>query len=135
MKHSIKFTCLIIASMLQSACGPTVKTGTVKGKVTLAGKPVAGLLLNIVQPSKGIGASATLDETGTFSIPEELPVGDYNVSLTPLVPIPPTPGQPLPKYVPPSVIPKRYTQEETSGLKIEVKPGENDVDLNLLTGS
>lgn len=131
----MKWSSLLVGVFLLNGCGPTEKTGTVKGKVTLAGKPVTGLLLNIVQTGKGVGASTTLDENGGFAITEPLPVGEYLVAITPPVPVPPTPGQPLPKYVPPSVIPKRYTQEETSGLKIEVKPGENDVDLNLLAGS
>jgi hypothetical protein len=106
----------------------------VRGKVLLNGEPVKlGIVeLEPVDPEEGVDARGLIQADGTFT------VGTYSKNMTDGA----VPGEykvkirnysytrygPKPKSLEPSEIPKKYA----SGVKkITIKPGENDIKLEL----
>jgi hypothetical protein len=61
---------------------------------------------------------------GTFENDDGAMPGKYKVSLTP-------PDPPLDQPVPPPIIDPKYSNVETSGLTVEIKPGDNPVTLTV----
>lgn len=92
--------------------------GTISGKVTFEGKPVAGGYVVVLIGAEKNKFSAAIHKDGTFTL--SVPVGEYRVAIEP---IPGAKGQPLPP---------RYNSPATSSLAIRVQPGKQDVDLNLV---
>jgi hypothetical protein len=148
----------LVLLMLAAGCGGPAP-GRVTGRVLLDGKPVLGGVLTFVPADfKGPGASATVDESGGYTV--ELPPGDVlvsfdNHSLAPPPPrqLPPlpkgmspeiaaklggrSPGQPAPPADPPArsgryvKVPDRYFTAETANLKFTVTPGDQQHDIEL----
>jgi hypothetical protein len=135
---------LLVASGCQSG-GRSGPTGTVKGKVTLAGKPVpTGTMVSFVSDTAG-AAAAKVGADGAYELmaagKTQVPVGKYRVMVTD----PPAgtmsqadydkmmsggPKEPEAK-TPSTVIPAKYTAVGTSGLSYEVKAGPNAIDIEL----
>lgn len=61
---------------------PVVVTGNVTGKVTQAGKPVSGTLVNINSLATKLNAGTVTTSTGTYLTYSGLAAGKYNVSAT-----------------------------------------------------
>jgi len=104
-------------------------TGTVSGKVTYKGQAVTTGSVNFFAPEKGIGADAKLDSSGKFTLSQPLEAGTYKVYVTP----------PLPEQLPPGStakpapfdVPKKYQDAVTTSVSKEVKPGPNDIPIEL----
>lgn len=137
---------LLFAVLILPACGGksgglTGPTGTVTGKVTMKGQPVANA--NIVfYGTRGDTAVGTLGADGTYSLRYQagfsVPVGDYRVAITKG----PAPDAPVPNpedimAKPPVAavdksIPDKYRDPGTSNLIAVVKEGSNSgVDFDL----
>jgi hypothetical protein len=102
----------------------------VKGRVLLAdGKPLKGGFVTLVP--KGdlpLSPGAEIGPDGTFSVVtggsgEGAPAGDYKVRVEA-----PQFGTPAPRSRKKPVVPVRYTDEDSSGLVITVKPEANRLD-------
>jgi hypothetical protein len=106
------------------------------GVVTLDGKAVPRGAVSFHQVSGGPAAYAMIGNDGSYVIrtgrEEGLPAGDYQVSVTANEAptkaqtekgAPPPPGKPI--------TPDWYRMKETSGLRFTVKPGKNEINLEL----
>jgi hypothetical protein len=104
----------------------------VRGKVLLDGKPLTkGMIATM--PSAGRGANAKIQPDGSFELRtfgqnDGATVGVHRVAIVAFE----TPANAGPESGSgPSLVPKRYTSPETSGLTIDVKPGDNSPELKL----
>ena len=133
--------------------GDNLTTAPVSGKVTYKNTPVDGALVQFY-PEKGPLYSATTAQDGTFTLKgrssDGVVVGSgvFTVTLqeegaSPISDTPPDDPEKLGEYMlkheaaekkgpPKSLIPEKYSNPKTSGLKFEVKEGtENDFPLDL----
>jgi hypothetical protein len=118
-----------------AGCGGAYDS-TARGIVALDGKTVPRGTVSFHPVSGGPAAYATIGEDGSYSIrtgrEEGLPAGDYEVSVT--ANEPPTTSQSAKGGPPPpgkSITPAWYRMKETSGLRFSVKPGKNEINLEL----
>lgn len=122
----------LVACGLPIGCGDsTTDLAPVKGIVLLDGKPLTSGRVSAV-PAKGRGANGVIGADGTFELTTENPgdgaaVGTHTVSVVSMSPGSGGPEGPRGKLL----VPEKYTNDLTSGLTIEVKPGENNVKLEL----
>lgn len=119
---------LVGSSLALSGCQDQ-PMGTVSGKVSYRGKPVTSGTINFYAPEKGVGATAEIDASGTFTIDEPLDAGNYKVFVLPPQPQQLPPGQRA-KQVTFSVPPK-YQDANSTPLSREVKTGMNKFPLEL----
>jgi hypothetical protein len=136
------FVCAFFLGSLVFGCrrdkGPDF--APVQGVVRLNGKPEAGLLVRLspfAEKGNTVPAFATgkTDEQGKYTLSYEYkreagsgaPVGWHRVTLVDSK-VGFTPQGQLPK---PSSVPFPYSNVTTTPLVIEVKPGENSIDLDV----
>ena len=145
MKSLARWCSLAAGALLIAGCNSP--GAVLKGKVRLAGKPLAGgsVIVHAGQDQKIRGLIA---EDGSYEIPN-LPAGPclLTVHANARMPegmhlkqvLPPTdPNGPLPpgqaaSYTTnrPTAIPKKFTHPEESGLATTIKPGEQTFDIEL----
>lgn len=127
---------MCVATLACVGCGGA--ESTVSGVVTLDGTPVdlGDVTFYPAQTGKGQAASGDITSGGEYTIQAGqtggLPAGEYLVRVvsrgepTPHPQGgPPTPGK--------SLLPPRYGDASTSGLRFEVQPGSNEINLELKT--
>ncbi|MEW4529389.1 MAG: carboxypeptidase regulatory-like domain-containing protein [Maioricimonas sp. JB045] len=109
-------------------CGePPIPTGTVRGTVEVSGKAYGGNAeIVLLSPTTGQGATAPINEDGTFEISKPLPTGEYVAFLTPKSD--PNATGAVPVTIDTSV-PDKYWNEAMSDLRVTVDAGENQVGL------
>jgi hypothetical protein len=152
MKQSWVITAAALALASFAGCGPGVNygtTGTVAGKLTMEGQPMAAETQVIfMEPEKGYAAIANTDAAGNYKITQwndgnikngaELPVGKYRVMIQP--PASKENSEPTaeelmanPKLQRGAKVefPERYRQTHTSGLEFEIKQGANDIPIDI----
>lgn len=126
-------------------CGKAaVPTGRVSGKVTYKGQPVSLGTVAFRNDEKGAVAAAKLDSSGVYQLrfggDFNVPSGDYFVVVTPpdvelpiASDIAKDPSKAQTPIVQPEFpnIPRKYRNPLSSGLKFQVKPGENTFDIDL----
>ena len=89
------------------------ETGSLEGKVTLNGKPLAkGKVM--FHPKEGNAITAELSDDGTYTA-KDVPLGKLPVTIQ---------GEGVPKV---------FTDSKTTPLQVEVKPGKATVDFELKT--
>jgi len=125
---------------------PESERATVSGSVTNDGKPVtADSVIVFSCPDLNVTASGKLDSLGKFSLRPAsantgIPVGRYEVMIRGPEPAALMPG--TQEYQdrmmgktkapePPKDIPQNFTAFSTSGIALEIKPGQNTFDLDL----
>ena len=133
-------TALVVLSFASWGCGGArgkmPELGKVNGKVTYNGKPVTKGTVSFVPTSPGRrNATGTLDPNGYYKLQTETAgdgaeLGDYDVTIfshdepildyKPKVPVKPQP-----------LVPTKYENPKTSGLKRTVKSGSNTFDFEL----
>lgn len=151
---------VLIIPFLMCGCGgggglPAGDTGTVSGTVTYNSQPVpAGSTVVFVKQGGGAGVSGNgaTDASGNYQLSmrdgNDILVGVYSVGVAP----PPEPelspeqmmeqgmkeaenakpsASPAPPEEPTYAFPAKYVSPETSGLKFEVKAGENRFDIQM----
>ena len=120
---------LCLCPAIFAGCGPAKKPmGTVKGTVTLNGQPYADASVVFLSLTSGQAASVDIQAGGTFQLPSPLPADSYTVYLAPKA------GNPSDEPKPVSIdaaVPDKYWNEAASDIKIEVKEGENNVQVEL----
>jgi hypothetical protein len=129
----------LAALLLAPACGPArPELAPVWGKVTYKGEPVTKGTVSFkpVDPA-GSPASGTIDADGSYSLQSNEPgdgalPGEYKVAVSTV-----TTDQIL-DYIPKkrvakpkSPVPEKYANPETSGITRTVKPGRNDIPIEL----
>jgi|GEM_PF-620984 len=128
---------MLVSVALISGCGGDprgIARGDITGEVTFEGAPVTEGSVNFFSDKTGIAAGAKLDEKGSFTIPDGIEVGSYIISITPPYEEEEPPGlsteEKTKKEYPD--IPAKYRSGETSGLKAEVKNGENHFEFKMV---
>ena len=124
--HLLCVLCLCTAMF--AGCGKSKPMGTVKGTVTLDGQPYADASIVFLSLTSGQAASVDIQAGGTFQLPSPLPADTYTVYLAPKA------GNPSDEPKPVSIdatVPDKYWNEAASDIKIEVKEGENNVQVPL----
>lgn len=126
--QTLRFT-LLAALMVCIGCSRELPTGSVAGKVTFQGKPLAVGTVLLVNPATGIGANAVLDPSGGFRI-EGVRTGEYQVAIQ-RPPAPPPDEMAAGKEWTPSPVPDKYQVPDTSGLTVTINEGENTADFDI----
>lgn len=125
----------VALSIILSGCGSN-SAATVQGVVTLDGAPVPAGSISFVPATGGAQSYAMSDESGNYEVytgrEAGLTPGQYRVTVvarerpkvnqTEL-------GGPAPAGD--SLTPRWYASPDTSGLTFDVKPGSNDINLEL----
>jgi hypothetical protein len=113
---------LVLAALLNAdRCAAGEGLATVKGKVSLDGQPLTSGKIVFHLPD-GQFAGAKLQADGTFQV-DRLPPGALKVSFEA------TRGNGKGQVV--NLLPARYSSEERSEIKIEVRKGANTHDFEL----
>lgn len=120
----------LVAALLGLVGCTGKSSGTVSGKVTYKGNPVASGSVNFYNPGTGAAAEGKLDDNGAYTLPGPLDAGTYKVYLQPPIPEQLPPGQKAKKRAPFTVPPKYQTASNTPISK-EVKVGNNDIPITL----
>jgi hypothetical protein len=97
------------------------KSGQVAGKLTFENAPVAGGYFVTLVNTDGKRFSSAIQKDGTFQFKTPLTPGEYRVAIEPI------PGETA-KLVD---IPARYRSETTSGIRVNIQGGKQQVDFNL----
>lgn len=134
--------CAVVALAGCGGSGPA--GGTVSGKVTKGGAPVAGAKVEFYQANSPTASfAATTDDAGTFKLGSGQPAwrakpGSYKVTVTKFVP---TKGAKLPEGADPeqieasglgvSALPKDYANPATTPLTATINEGPNDLNLEV----
>lgn len=106
----------------------------VHGKIMYKGKPVPSGTIMFV-PDKGPAATAEIAKDGAYRLITEgigdgAVLGNHKVSITALADM----GNLLPEQrsgTPPPLVPAKYLSHENSGLRAEVKSGDNELNFDL----
>ncbi|TWU27584.1 carboxypeptidase regulatory-like domain-containing protein [Bythopirellula polymerisocia] len=140
ISNSVSLTILICFSLATiSGCGGAsheLETAPVTGTVKMDGQPVTSGYVFIL-PGKGRMAKGSIQEDGTFVMStydegDGVQVGEHPVIVTP---IPAGEGTPRPKGRA-TEIPPKYMKASSSGLTINVQPGDsNQLNLELSSKS
>lgn len=135
--RSVQRALLALAGLACLAgCQRGEELGHVTGKVTFKGKPVPSGFVIFANSAKGVYMTAPLDADGKFEVVMAkgagLPLGEYQIGVSPpLMDLPLGPAEAPPEADKRKDIPRHYREPATSGLKHEVKSGENVIDLDL----
>jgi hypothetical protein len=125
---------LVFIAASLTGCGSRYDA-SVKGAITLDGKPLPRGTVKFVPQGSGPAAYGSIDSDGSYSImtgrEKGLPIGDYIVTVVANEPstqgsnpsLPPAPGKPI--------TPQWFRDQAVSPLKYSVKPGKNEIDLDL----
>ncbi len=131
---------LVCCSLVLVGCGggagKAKPTGSVTGKVTLNGTPLANGTVVFFAAKAGDTAAGVLKSDGSYSLMYmkgfSVPAGDYRVAVTPGTPDTTAPDPtdlmkaPEKYEVKPSDIPEKFRNPDTSGLIAVVKEGSNN---------
>lgn len=104
-----------------------IPLGEVSGTVTFQGEPVSEGVVNLFSDQTGIATAAPLGSNGSFSVPGGIEIGEYAVHITP--PVVDVAGgvDPPPEEKSYPNIPEKYRDPATSGLKVTVEEGKENV--------
>ena len=123
--------CVCVAAsllILAAGCGgeSVNSTGTLTGTVSSKGTPYASCKVQILRVGTSVVKGRMVDENGKFRF-EEVPFGDYQLSVRQFVDPYTTGDIPFDKN-----IPKKYRSHKTSGLEVSVPTSEEVVfDFNM----
>jgi hypothetical protein len=132
---------LVVVGLLGlSAAGPAgcgsdrPKTAVVKGKVTFNGKPVPHGTVLFVPVTPGTSATGEIGPDGTYSLTtfkkgDGALLGKHKVVVVAMDEKPGAP--PVEGYLPPPIVPDKYSSPGTTDLEAEVREGENKMDFDL----
>jgi hypothetical protein len=107
--------------------------GTVSGKVTFQGTAVGEGRITFTNPQTGASADALLDAGGGYALKAPLPVGEYKVTVMPLIVRRQVGGKGpvVGDEKPAPNIPEKYRTIGTTDLKASVKEGPNDLNFDM----
>jgi hypothetical protein len=121
--------CALLLILPLSGCRPNDKA-SVRGKVTLAGQPLADVLV-MFAPEAGPGAGGVTNVEGTFELftggahGKRVFTGRCKISINEAEAVDEKGNRKPVRF------PDRYTSSESSGLTAELKPGPNECNFDL----
>lgn len=115
-------------------CAPA--GGRVTGTVKLGGKLLTAGNVHFVNTGANVRVNATINQDGTYETfladGRKLPVGQYQIAVTPPIFEMPIDADPATVKPPETVdIPQQYQDPATSNLTFTVASGENEFNINL----
>jgi len=120
---------------LLTGCGPAAKpTGSLRGSVTFNGTPIKDATIQLQSSQTGEAAASKVGDDGAYSFGAPITAGEYLVAILPVSKVPePGAGGREPPQMPAerTDIPERYRITAKSGLKVDVKSGDNTFDAKL----
>ncbi|EAQ81952.1 hypothetical protein DSM3645_17410 [Blastopirellula marina DSM 3645] len=117
------------ASGCNATSGPP--TGVVQGQVTFDGKPVTNGDITFYSGELGSGISEALDADGKYVTQTPIRTGSYTVTILPPSQPPPEDPRQLIVRVVSKDIPAKYRDPKKSGLRIDVREGDNSFDIEM----
>lgn len=134
LNRTLVATCLFATSLVGLVgCGESgPPTGTVTGKVTIAGAaPGEPIRVQYINSLIGQGASATTDAEGNYKLSQPIQVAEYTVYFEKLV----DSSQPISTSAEQlKSVAKEYRNEGTSPLKKKIEQGANKINLDVPKG-
>jgi len=141
MSRVISALAICVSATLLVGCGGSGPTGTVTGKVTKDGKPVAAQVSFIGETSSASGVSDASTGIYTLSSGESIGIlaGKYRIAVSDISSDVDTGAADYAAMMsggtaaakPASVIPAKYNSFGTSGLECTITEGANTVDIAL----
>jgi hypothetical protein len=127
---------IVLGLALIVGCGDSQPT--LSGVVTLDGKPLATGNIAFLPTGEGAGASATIGSDGSYDVRtgsvRGLAPGDYIVTVSANGPPVTKPGSDLP--LPGKLLtPKKYSTSQSSDLRANVQPGDNNLNFDLTSNA
>jgi hypothetical protein len=136
------FTAVLAGVWLIGCNGPGVDLADVRGKVTVAGQPMAGITITFT-PESGRPATGVTDASGNFTlstfssgdgaVPGKHKVafaksatGDLTKGPPMTIPDPSAGGKPMPPTGPETPFNSKYTNPDTSGITVDVLAGKTN---------
>ena len=130
---SIAWLVVFVSFFVGCQRGPSL--GIVTGTVTLDGEPVSHGCILFSDASQGIFMTADLRSDGSYEVIRAegrgLPLGTYQVAITPRAFDLPVGGSSAAPSQPPSAILAKYQDVATSGLKLSVRPEINFYNVDM----
>ena len=145
LSYTSIFVCLVL---VLNGCESGQPVGYVSGKVTVpSGEDPAGLLLRFVDGASGSGATAVVEQGGTYTLKHKgaagVPVGAYTISVTAYVPqmtdkerteflaLPADEQRQISEQrnAKKKLIPKKYHNQKTSNLSYKIVSGSQKHDI------
>lgn len=130
-------TALMSGVMLVCAVAGCGRGGArVSGTVTLDGRPLDTGSVQFHPAAAGPVAYGTIDAQGRFTLTvgaatSPVPPGRYTATVVAVAATAPT--NPNAETVPVPITPRKYGDVATSGLTFNLKPGENTIDIDLVS--
>ena len=133
MRSRILLLALVAASGV--SCSSGVRLHPVRGQVHFKGRPVEGAMVvlhPLVEPPEGVPKPIAIsDQTGSFKLTthkpgDGAPAGEYAVTVEQREKL-----NGREKHGGRNLLPARFSKPETSGLRCQVKEGENELPLDL----
>lgn len=121
-----------VCLLLVVGCNSAKPTGKLNGRVTFEGEAVTDAKIQVQSSETGNAADAVLDQDGNFKFESPLTVGQYVVSIIPMIEVPPAGTEPVTTVLPNrSDIPAKYRSGSTSDLVVDVSEKENAFDVEM----
>jgi hypothetical protein len=122
----------LTGALLLAGCGPGL--APVRGKVTYKDRPVTTGDILFVPDATGPTAMGKIDSQGSYELSTDgrrgAAPGSYKVMIVSMEDLAgklPEERNPLPRLL----LPEKYADLQKSGLKAEVKPGDNEINFPL----
>lgn len=123
--RSITFVAIAFVFSGAIGCGPPPDPiGNLTGTVMSNGENVGDCVIALYSPTTKRTVGGRADDTGKYEV-KEIPLGNYNVSVLQR-PFNGAANEPFDKR-----IPQKFRDRKTSGFEVEIKEGENQLDLNM----
>ena len=138
MRHGRFVIVLLLTLGTLAGCAADTKIASVDGIVRLDGKPLTSGTVRFV-PAAGRAATGTIQSDGTFSLgtygeSDGALIGTHQVAVVSYEAADDgRPAYEVRTQTSKSLVPERYAAVGTSGLTFEVKPGQNEANLDLTT--
>lgn len=136
MSKKVLFTSALLLASFGIGCNQSPFNADVKGTVTLDGKPVPpGVVVFSAEGGGRNSSRGSIEPDGTYFLVTRhyrgIESGNYSVAVQVYeLGDPPGPGERAPLN-PPPLVPAKYLDIDTSGLKFTVEPGSNRIDIAL----
>lgn len=116
---------LLLGATLAMGCGGPSGLAPVHGTVSLNGKPLTEGFV-VVTPAEGKTAMGTIQPDGAFVMGTNSSSDGVAIGTHPVTVLPPTATEGAPPSATTRMLPNRYSIAATSGVTVDVKPGEDN---------
>lgn len=131
-KKSLLCLLLVLPLLLTLGCGEKPKpTGTLSGTVSFNGENLTTGTVNLYCNAQGSGTMVRINADGTY-LTGPVPVGTYTIGIEKII-LGPSEEPPERYEEFPENVPKIYQNMMDSPMTVEIKEGENTMDIEVPT--